>query len=156
MKKKEPVYVIFGAGEKPNKAIVGIRRKDSKGAGVVICEMENDGKYDFGSKDLSQRDLTGAYAVLWFCKKKSLEGMISCLNELREEMVDDLEGVAYGMKRRDVKPMVRGKWISHDFVSMGNGRYTGSVECSVCHRFLPMNENFCPSCGADCRGDNDG
>ena len=67
-----------------------------------------------------------------------------------------LEGVDYGMKRRDVKPMVRGKWISHDFVSMGNGRYTGSVECSVCHRFLPMNENFCPSCGADCRGDNDG
>ena len=41
MKKKEPVYVIFGAGEKPNKAIVGIRRKDSKGVGVAICEMLN-------------------------------------------------------------------------------------------------------------------
>ena len=91
MKKKEPVYVIFGAGEKPNKAIVGIRRKDSKGAGVAICEMDNDGKYDFGSKDFSQQDLTGVYAVLWFCKKASLEGMIDCLNELREEMVDDGE-----------------------------------------------------------------
>ena len=48
----------------------------------------------------------------------------------------------------DVRPVVRGKWISHDFVSMEKGRYTGSVECSVCHRFLPMKERFCPNCGA--------
>ena len=48
----------------------------------------------------------------------------------------------------DVRPVVRGRWISHDFVDMGKGRYTGSVECSVCHRFLPTKENFCPTCGA--------
>ncbi len=48
----------------------------------------------------------------------------------------------------DVRPVVRGKWISHDFAAMGKGRYTGSVECSACGRFLPLPENFCPNCGA--------
>lgn len=55
----------------------------------------------------------------------------------------------------EVRPVVRGRWISHDFVDMGKGRYTGSVECSACGRFLPLKENFCPNCGADMREAND-
>lgn len=50
---------------------------------------------------------------------------------------------------RKSRPVVRGRWISHDFVAMGKGRYTWSVECSTCGRFLPLPENFCPNCGAD-------
>ena len=56
----------------------------------------------------------------------------------------------------DVRPVVRGKWISHDFVAMGEGRYTGSVECSACGRFLPLPENFCPNCGAMMEDHKDG
>ena len=54
----------------------------------------------------------------------------------------------------DVRPVVNGKWICHDFVDMGKGRYTGSVECPFCHRFLPLKENFCPNCGADMKGES--
>ena len=90
-RKKEPTYVVFGSGDEPNKAVIGIRRNDGNGVGVMICEMQNGGKYEYRSKDVSQEDLSGVYAVLWFCKKASLEAMIDCLNELREEMVDDGE-----------------------------------------------------------------
>ena len=90
-RKKDPVYVVFGAGDEPSKAVVGIKRKDSKGVGVAICEMINGGRYDFKSKDVSQEDLSGVYAVLWFCKKESLNAMIDCLSELRRGMVDDGE-----------------------------------------------------------------
>lgn len=88
-RKKEPTYVVFGAGPKPNKAVVGIKRNDGNGVGVMICEMQNGERYDFRSKDVSQDDLSGVYAVLWFCKKKSLGAMIDCLIELKKEMGDD-------------------------------------------------------------------
>lgn len=51
----------------------------------------------------------------------------------------------------DVREVVRGHWIKHDFVAFPDNCYTGSVECSVCGRFLPLMENYCPSCGADMR-----
>jgi len=87
-RKKDPVYVIFGSDVEPNKAIVGIRRKDSKGVGVAICELDNGGKYEFRDGGVSQDDLKSCYAVLWFCKKKSLDAMIDCLEGLRKEMED--------------------------------------------------------------------
>ena len=40
-RKKEPTYVVFGAGPKPNKAVAGIKRNDGNGVGVMICEMQN-------------------------------------------------------------------------------------------------------------------
>lgn len=48
----------------------------------------------------------------------------------------------------DVAPVVHGKWVKHGFVRFDNQASTGSVECSNCHRFLPMPENYCPNCGA--------
>ena len=59
-----------------------------------------------------------------------------------------LEGVAYGMKRRDVKPVVRGKWTLNK---------DGSGTCSECGRTqkncwdLDNWDNFCHFCGADMR-----
>lgn len=92
-KKRDPVYIVFGSGDEPNKAIVGIRRNDSRGVGVAICEMKNGGRYDFRSRGVSQEDLSGVYAVLWFCKKESLSAMIDCLSELRKEMEDGEKGI---------------------------------------------------------------
>ena len=69
------------------------------------------------------------------------------------ELVANIIHAVETIPAADVRPVVRGTWISHDFVDMGKGRYTGSVECSVCHRFLPMKENYCPQCGADTRGE---
>ena len=87
-RKKDPVYVVFGSDVEPNKAVVGIKRNDGNGVGVMICEMKNGGRYEFRSTDVKQEDLSGVYAVLWFCKRKSLDAMIDCLEELRREMED--------------------------------------------------------------------
>lgn len=54
-----------------------------------------------------------------------------------------LEGVAEGMKRRDVKPVVRGKWQFHMFTANSWG-----YECRVCHTTWDAPTNFCPNCGA--------
>lgn len=86
MKKKDPHYVIFGAWPEPDKAIVGIRRNDSKGAGVAICRLKNNGRYDFQSSEIRLEDLKGVCDILWFCKKESLDAMINCLTELRDDM----------------------------------------------------------------------
>lgn len=47
----------------------------------------------------------------------------------------------------DVQPVVRGEWIDRG--------YDLNRVCSVC-RHMNMPDNFCPNCGADMRGGNDG
>ena len=49
----------------------------------------------------------------------------------------------------DVRPVVRGKWIEHDF---GGGNI--SYECSECHEVSCCNGNYCTDCGADMRDSN--
>ena len=68
-----------------------------------------------------------------------------------QQDADDIAEMLQNFPAADVRPVKRGKWISHDFVDMGKGRYTGSVECSVCNRFLPLKEHYCPNCGFDMR-----
>ena len=70
--------------------------------------------------------------------------------------IDDMLSEVEDYPAADVRPVVRAHLISHDFVNMGEGRYTGSVECSACGRYLPIPENFCPNCGADMREKSDG
>ena len=65
----------------------------------------------------------------------------------------------------DVRPVVRGKWISNDdgetIIKLKYGEPQGSCFCSVCHEWLVASDeydvkgNFCPNCGADMRGTND-
>lgn len=45
----------------------------------------------------------------------------------------------------DVRPVVRGKWITRPYM-MGNTQY-----CSRCGENYGMKHNFCPNCGADMR-----
>ena len=42
----------------------------------------------------------------------------------------------------DVKPVVRGEWISH----------IGYNECNKCNTLLTFESNYCPNCGAEMRG----
>lgn len=62
----------------------------------------------------------------------------------------------------DVRPVVKGTWKTADSYA---GPGLMNLRCSVCGEFggtwkdstLPsMLYNFCPNCGADCRGGNDG
>lgn len=54
----------------------------------------------------------------------------------------------------EAKPVVHGEWLLRH---IGAGHMW---ECSVCHKrpdiYVTMDTNFCPSCGADMRGKNDG
>lgn len=76
--------------------------------------------------------------------------------------------VATAVPAADVRPVVRGEWLS----SNGNGHKVGwddmnpgcpaeSCYCSVCGDWLtasdeyPTRGNFCPNCGADMRGEKD-
>ena len=86
--KKDPMYIVFGAWDKPTKAIIGITRKDSKGKGVMIAQLKDGAEAEYGKLN-TLPDVDGVYAVLWFCKKKSLEAMIDCLVALKETMVED-------------------------------------------------------------------
>lgn len=54
----------------------------------------------------------------------------------------------------EARPVVRGEWLlRHE----GHGHYW---ECSACHTnpciYVTKDTNFCPNCGADMRGDEDG
>lgn len=65
----------------------------------------------------------------------------------------------------EVRPVVRGKWISNDdgetIIKLKYGEPQGSCFCSVCHEWLVASDeydvkgNFCPNCGADMRNAND-
>jgi len=69
-----------------------------------------------------------------------------------------LEGVEYGMTRRDVRPVVRGTWIEHyEPYSTGEEMLEEQFgyECSICGRWEYEKEPFC-NCGADMREKNNG
>lgn len=72
-----------------------------------------------------------------------------------------LKGVEYGMTRRDVRPVVRGKWIpDYDYTEYD---YDGSTllpeplkfqdgwQCSLCGEYTPSKTNYCTNCGAAMR-----
>ena len=67
----------------------------------------------------------------------------------------------------DVKPVVRGEWVDDKgnvvpWDEMNTDCPAGSCSCSVCGDWLtasdeyPARGRFCPNCGADMRGENDG
>ena len=49
----------------------------------------------------------------------------------------------------------KGRWIAHE-----GGKFVGfpymHYECDQCRAFEPTETNFCPNCGADMRGEQDG
>ena len=56
----------------------------------------------------------------------------------------------YTIPAADVRPVVHGEWLP------AKDGYYGHVMCSACHKIESHNTDFCPNCGADCRGGNDG
>lgn len=45
----------------------------------------------------------------------------------------------------DVVPVVKGKWLKENTIG---------VYCSACKDWSPTPKNFCPTCGADMRGES--
>lgn len=92
--KKDPLYIVFGAWDKPTKGLIGITQKDHKGKGILIGELKKDADFDFSKADKRMLDsIESVYAVLWFCKKESLDSAIHCLQSLRDTFdVEDEDG----------------------------------------------------------------
>ena len=56
------------------------------------------------------------------------------------------QGMDEAMKKRDVQPIVHGKWIMADD---GDGKICSICRTDYCHIVLPVDEwIFCPTCGA--------
>lgn len=55
----------------------------------------------------------------------------------------------------DVKPVVHGNWIKVDEQPYFRKHFHTKV-CSVCRMKKDGNRNYCPNCGADMRGIDDG
>ena len=48
-----------------------------------------------------------------------------------------------------------GRWIYNDEAYPGGNPY-GHYECDQCGEYVPHKTNYCPNCGADMRGKQDG
>lgn len=93
--------------------------------------------------------LIDADAIPW-------EGFPNDFGEYHEDYVE--KRVVDKMPTIEARPVVRGEWI-HD-------SYTHRNRCSVCEAYQPYDTvgdyidywdcDFCPNCGADMRGEEDG
>ena len=63
-----------------------------------------------------------------------------------EDIIDQLDYVPAA----DVRPVIRGKWVSANEQSNGGTVYCFSC-CSECGRKTATNTDFCHNCGADMR-----
>ena len=69
-----------------------------------------------------------------------------------------IAGIAYVVSKIDAQPTIEerktGKWISLDDF---RGRYNDyGYKCSECGEHSDYEENFCPNCGTDMRGNDNG
>ena len=55
----------------------------------------------------------------------------------------------------DVRPVVKGKWLPAYTQPDGGTVYCFSC-CSECGHKMATNPNYCPNCGADMRGEENG
>ena len=75
------------------------------------------------------------------------DGYICCPVEVLEEIIKE-EPTA------DVRENTHGKWLRTPMACYGGGTIT-EFECSACGEHQIVESNFCPNCGADCRGEEE-
>ena len=56
----------------------------------------------------------------------------------------------------DVRENVRGEWITTYLDHVVMGERPKILYCSVCNQCIAYPTNYCPNCGADMRGEQDG
>jgi len=76
------------------------------------------------------------------------------------ELLDDIEDIPAA----DVRPVVRGKWKLGGYGQISDATEKwydhflsgGFFYCSACKERSSIKSNFCPNCGADMGGEDDG
>lgn len=84
---KREHYVVFGAGEKPNKGIIMVRVPGMRGFAAIICELKNSG-YDYGEQKFPLSDIEGVYTTLYFTRKESLEAVTKVFQDTFDKWED--------------------------------------------------------------------
>ena len=88
------------------------------------------------------------------------QGITYTLKQRCAEQASDYKQLAKWLKelkeRRtaDVQPVKRGRWVFTEKLILGNPY--GSYKCSECMYHVPHEDNYCPNCGADMRGEDNG
>lgn len=68
----------------------------------------------------------------------------------------ELSDKVYCLPATDVRPVVRGTWRTALLDHEEFGIRPKVLYCSECCQAIAYKTNFCPNCGADMRGDNNG
>lgn len=85
-------WIVFGAGDKPNKSLIAYPSKMVGGCyAVKICELSTDCDYDYGFMDKPTtekllEEISGEYTTLYFTKKESVDAFIKLLEHVKEQM----------------------------------------------------------------------
>lgn len=84
-------WIVFGAGDKPNKSLIAYPSKLTSGYALKICELSTDCDYEYGHTDnptVEQllEENSGEYTTLYFGKKESVEAFIKILEYIKEQL----------------------------------------------------------------------
>ena len=92
--------------------------------------------------------------------------VLDCLGMEPTIRAGDIIKALESIPAADVREVKLGKWIpDYDYTEYD---YDGSTplsepqkfqdgwQCGLCGQYMPSETNFCPNCGADMRGDNNG
>lgn len=83
------------------------------------------------------------------------EQAISCLITIKSLFDNSYAQEALDIAIESLKGRPKGEWIEHEWAEERNGFLTSDYECSNCHDWLPINPDYCPSCGAYMRSDTE-
>lgn len=75
-------------------------------------------------------------------------------SDIDTAQLKDIADVLCAIPTADVRPVVRGKWITRTDVAPYrlDGEITSwTYKCSICGTFSRLKYNYCPNCGADMR-----
>lgn len=81
-------------------------------------------------------------------------GYNEALNDIKQLLVNDIKQLLVDMPATDVQPVKRGEWEKKSSV--------GVFRCSLCQHIFMLGADeideyhFCPNCGADMRGAENG
>ncbi len=87
-------------------------------------------------------------------REAAIKGFTDMLQKPGDIYPTDITTMLNGIPAADVKPVVRGEWID----------YKDEHQCSICRDVVVIDYlvweheryDFCPHCGADMRGENNG
>ena len=100
---------------------------------------------EVGEDCIGRADLIESFLADNECKREEAKACM-CSLDLMLELIEDAPSVT--PKERT------GEWIEHKYAEEYDGLMQSNFECSKCHDWLREQTNYCPTCGARMKGEN--